>query len=86
MARATSRTTSYDVQSPATGESRTLVERSYVKSTRVGNRYVTAKKEYALFDTKGRRYDRISDLVVECQATGERFHINGLADRIRKTP
>ena len=85
MARATSKTLSYDVQSPTTGESRTLVERSFVKSTRVGDRYVTAKKEYALFDTRGRRYERISDLVVECQATGERFHIAGFAERIRKT-
>lgn len=85
MARATSKTLSYDVQSPTTGESRTLVERSFVKSTRVGDRYVTAKKEYALFDTRGQRYERISDLIVECQTTGERFHIAGFAEHIRKT-
>jgi hypothetical protein len=86
MARATSKTLSYDVQSLTTGESRTLIERSFVKSTRVGDRYVTAKKEYALFDTRGRRYERITDAMVECQSTGERFHITGFAERIRKTP
>jgi hypothetical protein len=85
MARATSKTFSFDIQSPTTGESRVIIERSYVKSTRVGNRYVTDSKEFALFDGKGRRYERISSVVVACVQSGERFHILGHADRIRKS-
>ena len=58
MARASSRTVSYDIQSTSTGESRVVIERSYVKSSKVAGRYITASKEYALFDTQGRRYER----------------------------
>ena len=85
MARASSRTVSLSIQSPTTNETRVIIERSYVKATRVGDRYVTASKQFALFDNQGRRYERISDLVVTCSQSGERFHVVGQADKIRKT-
>ena len=85
MARATSKTTSYDVRSLVTGESRTLIERAFVKSERVAGGYLTASKEYALFDASGRRYKRLSQNVVECSNNGEKFHIAGRAESIRKT-
>lgn len=85
MARASSKTVSYDVQSPATGEMRIVFERSYVKSTRVGGHYITASKQFALFDQQGRRYERVSGLVMNCIQCGTRFHVLGSADRIRKT-
>ena len=85
MARATSKTFSFEIQSPATGETRIIFERSYVKSTRVGDRYVTASKQFALFDDKGRRYERVSSILVTCTLSGERFHVLGYADKIRKT-
>jgi hypothetical protein len=84
MAKATSKTISYDIQSPTTQESRVVIERCFIKSTKVGGRYITASKEYALFDTNGRRYERISDSVMRCLSTNERFHVVGQADRIRK--
>ena len=85
MARARSKTVSYDVQSSTTGEGRILIERTFVKSTRVAGGYLTANKEYALFDTDGRRYERESASVVICVADGERFRIHGPAEKIRKT-
>ena len=84
MARASSKTASLDVKSATTGESRVVIERSYVKATKVGNRFIKASKEFALFDTQGRRYERLSDLVVRCMSTNERFHVVGQADHIRK--
>jgi hypothetical protein len=84
VARAQSKTVSYDVTSPTSGDQRLVFERSYVKSVRVGNRYVTATKQYALFDKQGRRYERESDSVMVCIATGERYYVIGQADRIRK--
>jgi hypothetical protein len=85
VARASSKTVSYDIQSPSTGEMRIVFERSYVKSTRVGGHYITASKQFALFDQQGRRYERISSLVMNCLLSGERFHVLGSADRIRKS-
>lgn len=85
MARASSRTQSYEAQSPTTGETRTIIERSFVRSDRVGGRYITASKQFALFDTQGRRYERQSSVVITCVQTGETFHILGSAERIRKT-
>ena len=54
MARVKSNTLSYDIQSRATGESRVMVERSYIKSVRTAGGYLTSSKQYALFDTQGR--------------------------------
>jgi hypothetical protein len=84
MARARSQTFSFDIQSATTGESRVIIERSYVKSSRVAGGYTTASKEYVLFDTNGRRYERLSNSVVCCLSTDERFHVIGQADHIRK--
>ncbi len=84
MARASSKTVSFDIQSVTSGEQRVIIERSYVKSTKVGGRFVTASKRFALFDQKGRQYERISDNVVMCRDGGERFHVIGKAEAIRK--
>jgi uncharacterized protein YxjI len=81
MARASSRTISYDIRSPTTDEARVIFERSYVKAVKVNGRYITATKQFAIFDTQGRRYERISDTVVSCVPSGERFHIVGTAER-----
>jgi hypothetical protein len=48
---------------------------------KVNGRYITATKQFAIFDTQGRRYERISDTVVSCVQSGERFHIVGTAER-----
>jgi hypothetical protein len=85
VARASSKTASYEIQSPTTGESRIIVERSYVKATKVANKYLMASKQFALFDTEGRKYERISSVVIKCSQSGERFHVVGEADHIRKT-
>jgi hypothetical protein len=85
LARASSKTISYDIQSAETGESRVIFERSYVKSTRAQGKYITAAKQYALFDNKGRRYRRESNNVVTCLENDARFHIVGHAEKIRKT-
>ena len=61
-----------------------LIERTYIKSTRVGGGYITASKQYALFDKQGRRYDRESENVVICISTGERFQVIGEAEKIRR--
>ncbi len=84
MARASSKTVSFDIQSMTTGEQRVIIERSYVKSTKVGGKFVTASKRFALFDQKGRQYERVSDNVVTCRTSGERFHVIGKAEAIRK--
>ena len=84
MARAQSKTVAYQVRSPTSGDERIVLERSYVKSVKVGNRYITAAKPSALFDKQGRRYERTSDSVIVCIATGERYHVVGQAERIRK--
>ncbi len=85
MARANSKTFSFEIQSPTTGETRVIIERSFVKATRVGNRYVMASKQFALFDEKGRHYERISNVLVTCIQSGERFHVMGHAEKIRKS-
>jgi hypothetical protein len=84
MAKARSSTVSFEIQSPTTGETRVVIERSFVKSTRVAGRYVTASKQYALFDTNGLRYERISNQVVKCVGNDEIFHVFGHAEHIRK--
>ena len=85
MARATSKTVSYDVRSATSGEARLLIERTFIRSTKVAGRYITASKQYALFDKQGRRYERESDNAVVCVSSGERFLVVGLAEKIRKT-
>ena len=84
MARATSRTISYDIQSPTSQEMRVMFELSYVRADKVGGRFITASKQFALFDKNGRKYERVSDVVVTCLSSGERFHILGHAEKIRK--
>jgi hypothetical protein len=85
MARASSRTVSFAVQSIKTGESFIVIERSYTTVRRAGTQYVSAAKEFALFDEKGRSYERISSNIVARRDGGERFHVIGVADSIRKT-
>jgi hypothetical protein len=84
MARARTETIGYDVESVTTGERRVVLERSIIKATRVAGGYVTASRQYALFDTKGRRFERESANMVRCVTTGEQFRVHGIADKIRK--
>ena len=84
MARASSRTIAYDIQSPTSHEMRVIFELSYVRADKVGGRFVTASKQFSLFDKNGRKYERVSDLIVTCLASGERFHVLGQAEKIRK--
>ena len=61
-----------------------MFELSYVRADKVGGRFITASKQFSLFDKKGRKYERVSDLIVTCVASGERFHVLGHAEKIRK--
>jgi len=84
MARASSKTVSYEARAEATGETWTLIERSYIRSTRVAGGYLRAQKQFALFDTSGRRFERIGQNLVVCIQTNEKFQIIGMAESIRK--
>ena len=84
VARASSRTIGYDIQSPTSREMRLMFELSYVRADKIGGRFITASKQVSLFDKNGRKYERVSDLVVVCVSSGERFHVLGHAEKIRK--
>ncbi len=61
-----------------------MFELSYVRADKVGGRFITASKQASLFDKNGRKYERVSDFVVTCLSSGERFHVLGHAEKIRK--
>ena len=85
MAIARTKTTGYEIRSAATDEVRVVFERAYVKAVKAGSKYLTATKIAVVQDSKGRRYEWISDAELQAVPSGERFHVVGELERSRKT-
>ena len=85
MARASSSTVCFDVRSRTTGVDFVVTERTWYRARIVNGRLVRTPLQTELKDANGRMYQRVSDWVIRCVASGEEVDVKGVAPSIRPT-
>jgi hypothetical protein len=84
MAKASSKTTVYEIRSRATGHDVTVTERALFKTQNVAGLMVRTELRPQITDRLGRSYERLSGMLMRCVQSGEVFNIIEQAPSIRK--
>lgn len=84
MAKASTKTRVFEIQSRQTGATVFVTERALFKVQRIGDRFVRTDLRPHITDSVGQSFERLPGTLMRCIQTGEVFHVVEQAPSIRK--
>jgi hypothetical protein len=86
MAKASTKTTVYELKSRPSGETLFVTERAVFKYQKIAGSVIRTPLRPQINDKTGRSFERLSGMLMRCLQSGEVFQIVEQAPSIRREP